>query len=98
MKTLPQPWTEATLITGWIYDYLLPRAAALKVVQALRLRVIGAARKRNDRIDASKVADRLRCDFLLECYTASTEIGERRYFAVDANYWINETYALFTPL
>src|SRR5215831_5966391 len=27
MKTLPQPWTgamEATIFTGWIYDYLLP--------------------------------------------------------------------------
>ena len=27
MKTLPQPWTvamEATIFTGWIYDYVLP--------------------------------------------------------------------------
>ena len=34
MKTLPQPWTtamEATMFTGWIYDYLRPHAAALKV-------------------------------------------------------------------
>src|SRR6202162_6236713 len=33
-KTLPQPWTaamEATIFTGWIYDHLLPHAAALKV-------------------------------------------------------------------
>jgi hypothetical protein len=32
-KTLPQPWTaamEATLFTGWIYDHLLPHAAAMK--------------------------------------------------------------------
>ena len=31
MKTLPQSWTaamEATPFTGWIYDYLLPHAAA----------------------------------------------------------------------
>jgi transposase len=34
MGTLPQPWTaamEATVFTGWIYDHLLPHAAALKV-------------------------------------------------------------------
>ena len=31
MKTLPQPWMvamEATIFTGWIYDHLLPHAAA----------------------------------------------------------------------
>jgi hypothetical protein len=30
------------------------------------------------RIDAHKICDRLRCDFLPECYMASTEIRERR--------------------
>src|SRR6266851_3184341 len=30
------------------------------------------------RIDANKIADCLRCDFLPECYMASTEIRERR--------------------
>ena len=81
MKTLPQPWTaamEATIFTGWIYDYLLPHAAALKVAHPLMLRAIAAAKKKNDRIDASKIADCLRCDFLPECYMASTEIRERR--------------------
>ncbi len=32
MKTLPSPWTAAmvaTIFTGWIYDHLKPRAAAL---------------------------------------------------------------------
>ncbi len=37
-----------------------------------------AAKKKNDRIDANKIADCLRCDFLPECYMASTEIRERR--------------------
>jgi transposase len=81
MKTLPQPWTaamEATLFTGWIYDHLLPHAAALKVAHPLMLRAIAAAKKKNDRIDANKIADGLRCDFLPECYMASTEIRERR--------------------
>jgi transposase len=81
LKTLPQPWTaamEATIFTGWIYDHLRPHAAALKVAHPLMLRAIAAAKKKNDRIDASKISDCLRCDFLPECYMASTPIRERR--------------------
>ena len=81
MKTLPQPRTaamEATLFTGWIYDHLRPHAAALKVAHPLMLRAIAAAKKKNDRIDATKICDCLRCDFLPQCYMASTEIRERR--------------------
>jgi hypothetical protein len=53
MKILPQPWTaamEATIFTGWIYDYLLPHAAALKVAHPLMLRAIAAAKKNCCRI------------------------------------------------
>src|SRR5271169_3858 len=81
MKTLPAPWTvamEATMFTGWIYDHLLPHAAAVKVAHPLMLRAIAAAKKKNDRIDASKICDCLRCDFLPECHMVSTEIRERR--------------------
>jgi transposase len=81
MRTLPQPWTaamEATVFSGWIYDHLQPHAAALKVAHPLMLRAIAAAKKKNDRIDASKICDCLRCDFLPECYMASTAIRERR--------------------
>ena len=42
------------------------------------LRAIAAAKKKNDRIDAKKICDCLRCDFLPECYMASTAIRERR--------------------
>jgi transposase len=81
MKTLPQPWTaalEATIFTGWIYDPLLPHAAQVKVAHPVMLRAIAAAKKKNDRIDASKIADCLRCDFLPECHMVSTEIRDRR--------------------
>jgi len=81
MKTLPQPWSaamEATMFTGWIYDHLKPHATALKVAHPLMLRAIAAAKKKNDRIDANKICDCLRCDFLPECYMASTAIRERR--------------------
>src|SRR5713226_8935801 len=81
MKTLPQPWTvamEATIFSGWIYDHLLPHAQQVKVAHPLMLRAIAAAKKKNDQIDASKIADCLRCDFLPECHMASTQIRDRR--------------------
>jgi transposase len=81
LQALPQPWSaamEATLFSGWIYDHLKPHAANLKVAHPLMLRAIAASKKKNDRIDASKICDCLRCDFLPECYMASTEIRERR--------------------
>jgi len=42
------------------------------------LRAIAAAKKKKDRIDANKITDCLRCDFLPECHMASTEIRDRR--------------------
>jgi len=81
MKALPQPWSaamEATMFTGWIYDHLKPHAASLKVAHPLMLRAIAAAKRKNDRIDANKICDCLRCDFLPECYMAPTAIRERR--------------------
>src|SRR4029077_17956432 len=69
---------EATIFTAWIYDHLQPHAAAVKVAHPLMLRAIAVAKKKNDRLDAKKIADCLRCDFLPECYMASTEIRERR--------------------
>jgi transposase len=81
IQTLPQPRTmamEATIFTGWIYDHLLPHAEQVKVAHPLMLRAIAAAKKKNDRIDAGKIADCLRCDFLPECHMASTEIRDRR--------------------
>jgi len=39
---------------------------------------IAASTQKNDRVGSGKLADCLRCDFLPECYMASTEIRERR--------------------
>ena len=69
---------EATMFTGWIYDHLKPHAASLKVAHPLMLRAIAAAKRKNDRIDANKICDCLRCDFLPECYMAPAAIRERR--------------------
>jgi len=69
---------EATIFTGWIYDHLFPHAEKVKVAHPLMLRAIAAAKKKNDKIDAAKIADCLRCDFLPECHMVSTEIRDRR--------------------
>src|SRR3981189_1341490 len=81
MKPLPQPWTvamEATIFTGWIYDHLLPHAAEVKVAHPVMLRAIAASKKKNDRIDAGKIGDCLRCDFLPEGYLTSPDIRDPR--------------------
>jgi len=74
IKTLPQPRMiamEATIFTGWIYDHLRPHAEKIKVAHPLMLRAIALAKKKNDKIDAAKIADCLRCDFFPECHMAS---------------------------
>src|ERR1700753_3710968 len=77
IRTLPQPRTmgmEATISSAWIYAHLRPHASAVKVAHPLMLRAIAAAKKKNDTIDAGKIADCLRCDFLPERHMASREI------------------------
>jgi transposase len=81
LNTLPRPWTaamEATLFTGWIYDYLKPHAYSIKVAHPEMLKAITAAKKKNDRSDAEKIADLLRVDMLPECYMAPAELRELR--------------------
>ena len=63
------PWLgamEATMFTGWIYDVLKPHATELKVAHPEMLKAITAAKKKNDRADAEKLADLLRVDLLPE--------------------------------
>jgi hypothetical protein len=55
--TLPRPRTiamEATIFTGWNYDYLLRHAEKVKVAHPLMLRAIAAAKRKNDRINAGQ--------------------------------------------
>ena len=66
---LPGPWIgamEATIFTGWIYDFLAPFAVELKVAHPEMLRAITAAKKKNDQVDAKMIADLLRVDLLPE--------------------------------
>ena len=74
---LPGPWygaMEATLFTGWVYDFLKPHAIELKVAHPAMLKAITAAKKKNDRDDAEKIADLLRVNLLPECHMMSEEL------------------------
>ena len=81
MDQLPQPWLagmEATLFTGWIYDHLNSRGAMVKVGHPAMLEAIVAGKKKNDRVDARKISNLLRCDYFPECHMAPREIRDRR--------------------
>lgn len=81
MKTLPELWIvamEATLFTGWIYDFLKPHAHEIKVAHPEMLKAITAAKKKNDQADAEKICDLLRIDMLPECYMAPSELRDLR--------------------
>jgi transposase len=81
LSELPGSWMgalEATIFTGWIYDFLKPHAVELKVAHPEMLKAITAAKKKNDRADAEKLADLLRVNLLPECTMMSTELRELR--------------------
>ncbi len=78
---LPGPWVgamEATIFTGWVYDFLKPHAIALKVAHPEMLKAITAAKKKNDQADAEKIVDLLRVNLLPECHMLSEDIRELR--------------------
>jgi transposase len=69
---------EATLFTGWIYDFLKPFADELVVGNPLRLKAISSGKKKSDRLDARTLADLLRCDLVPAVYMMSEELRELR--------------------
>jgi len=78
---LPKPWRgamEATLFSAWIYDTLKPYAQELQVGHPARLKAIGCAKKKSDRLDARTLSDLLRCNLLPTCYVLSPEMRNLR--------------------
>lgn len=81
LKNRNAPWLgamEATMFTGWIYDFLYPHADDLKVVHPEMLKTTTVAKKKNDRADAATLADLLRVNLLPECTMMSTDLRELR--------------------
>jgi transposase len=81
LDELPGPWygaMEATIFTGWVYDFLKPHAVELKVAHPAMLKAITAAKKKNDRADAEKISDLLRVNLRPECHMMSEDLRELR--------------------
>lgn len=94
VKGINKPWIgamEATLFTGWIYDYLKPYAADLKVGHSYMLRAICASKKKSDRIDARKLADMIRCDWFPESYMGPKEMRDLRCVLRYRNHLVRES-------
>ena len=91
------PWIgalEATIFTGWIYDVLKPAAKQLKVGHPLMLKAITASKKKNDKIDARKLADLVRTDFLPEAYMAPQHLRDLRRLLRYRNLILRQTVRL----
>ena len=80
-ETMPGPWIgamEATIFTGWVYEAMKPYAAELQVGNPIMMKAIGAAKKKNDKLDARTIADLSRCDLLPRSYMPPPHIRELR--------------------
>lgn len=76
-----EPWhgaMEATLFSAWIYDTLKPFAAKLEMGNPAMMKAISASKKKNDSLDARKIADMVRCNLLASCYVAPPEMRDLR--------------------
>jgi len=76
-----EPWRgamEATLFSAWIYDTLKPYAQRLEMGHPARMKAIGCAKKKSDRLDARALSDLLRCNLLPTCYVLSPEMRNLR--------------------
>jgi len=76
-----QPWPgamEATLFSGWIYDTLKPYSERLDMAHPAMMKAITAGKKKDDRVDARKISDMVRCNWLPVCYVAPPEIRDLR--------------------
>jgi len=84
------PWIgamEATLFTGWIYDFLLPYSQELKVAHPEMLKAITAAKKKNDAADAEKIADLLRAIYFLNVTWPRQSIATFAVSFATGTYW-----------
>jgi transposase len=84
-----RPWKRPFSLPG--STIISSLAAAVKVAHPRMLRAVAAAKKKNDRIDAHKIADCLRCDFLPITYQElavrhSCKNGESPGMLLDARF------------
>jgi transposase len=96
-----EPWhgaMEATLFSGWIYDVLKPFASKLEIGNPVMMKAIAAAKKKNDKLDARKIADLVRCNLLPGCYVAPEEMRELRRLLRYRNTVVGHTVQMKTKM
>ena len=76
------PEAEVAMEAGgswpWMYDTIRPLVGRVALGHPLKIRLIGEARIKNDRIDAGKLSDLLRAGLLPEAYAAPESVREAR--------------------
>ena len=78
---MPRPWAgamEATMFTGWIHDFLKPHADELWAGHSYMLKAICASKKKNDKLDARKLADALRCGWFPQAHVPPENVRQLR--------------------
>jgi transposase len=76
-----QPWKgalEATMFSAWIYDLLHPYAGELKVAHSAMLKAIAASKHASDRLDARKIADLVRMEWIPAVWMAPPHLRALR--------------------
>jgi transposase len=69
---------EATCNYYWMYQFLAKLGFAVKLAHPYKTRIIGEAKIKTDKIDATILADLLRADMLPESFIPSEEIRDLR--------------------
>jgi transposase len=81
LATLPKPWSicfEASCGYGHLYDRLLPMAQKVVVAHPGALRLIFRSKRKNDRVDAAKLAKLLYLDTVPQVHVPAAEIRSWR--------------------
>jgi transposase len=92
--SLPKFWTagmEATMFTSWLYDHIVSFGVPVKVAHSAMLKAIVAGKRKNDTVDARKIADLLRCDYFPECHMVCRELRDRRRVLRYRNLLVRQT-------
>jgi transposase len=75
------PWKglmEATMFSYWIYDVLAGSASELRIAHPLLAKALMAGKHKSDKIDARKLADIMRCNWIPSCYVPPAEVRSLR--------------------
>jgi len=81
---------EATLFTGWVYDVIRQYTKEISVGNPLALKYIAHLKRKNDRLDAKKLANILRCDMFPAVHMLDKEMRTMRSLLRYRNFVMRE--------